>query len=212
MSHLGRWLSALVDGELDEAERDHVLNHLAGCGACRREANELRALKRRMTALGDTSAASTVLTRLLDLGQSEPQAAPSGWPARAACYPNVGRSRPGLGGWKVATGSAGAVFAAVGLAALLLGTPPGAPRPQISPAVEMYWLEHVHDMGQAPTRPGTAGPAGPAGPAPAAPAGSKPAAAKPSAAQPSGHKAPAVRRLPAAARSPARPAHRASAP
>ena len=46
MNHLGRWLTALVDGELDLQERDRVLNHLAGCQPCLREANAMRALKR----------------------------------------------------------------------------------------------------------------------------------------------------------------------
>ena len=49
MSHLGRWLSALVDGELDGVERDRVLNHVAGCDACRQEANAMRALKRHLS-------------------------------------------------------------------------------------------------------------------------------------------------------------------
>ena len=52
MTHLGRWLSALVDGELDDIERDRILNHLARCLPCRVEANELRALKRRVTEFG----------------------------------------------------------------------------------------------------------------------------------------------------------------
>ena len=56
MSHLGLWLSALVDGELDGIERDRVLNHVAGCDMCRTEANAMRALKRRLTALGETCA------------------------------------------------------------------------------------------------------------------------------------------------------------
>ncbi len=60
MTHLGRWLSAQVDGELDGIERDRVLNHLAGCDACREEAVALRVLKRRMVALGEAGADSAI--------------------------------------------------------------------------------------------------------------------------------------------------------
>ena len=49
MSHLGDRLSALVDGELDGAERDRAYAHLAGCEQCRNEAAELRALKRKLS-------------------------------------------------------------------------------------------------------------------------------------------------------------------
>jgi anti-sigma factor RsiW len=52
MSHLGDRISALVDGELSPAERDRAHAHLAGCAACRAEANQLRALKKRMRGLG----------------------------------------------------------------------------------------------------------------------------------------------------------------
>jgi len=52
VSHLGQRLSALIDGELSEAEQDRVLAHLAGCEPCRREASALRTLKRRMNSLG----------------------------------------------------------------------------------------------------------------------------------------------------------------
>ena len=45
MSHLGDRLSALVDGELDGAERDRAHAHLASCEQCRTEAAELRMLK-----------------------------------------------------------------------------------------------------------------------------------------------------------------------
>ena len=38
MSHLGDQLSALVDGELDGAERDRAHAHLASCEQCRAEA------------------------------------------------------------------------------------------------------------------------------------------------------------------------------
>jgi anti-sigma factor RsiW len=42
MSHLGDRLSALIDGELDGAERDRAYAHLASCEPCRTEAAELR--------------------------------------------------------------------------------------------------------------------------------------------------------------------------
>ena len=58
MSHLGERLSALIDGELSDAQRERVLAHLAGCEPCRGEAVALRALKRRMHALGDATAAT----------------------------------------------------------------------------------------------------------------------------------------------------------
>ncbi|WP_172804039.1 zf-HC2 domain-containing protein [Auraticoccus monumenti] len=38
-------LSALVDGALEHAERERLLTHLAGCPACRREADELRRVR-----------------------------------------------------------------------------------------------------------------------------------------------------------------------
>ena len=40
VSHLGRRLTALVDGELSPAERDRAHAHLARCAACRAEAKE----------------------------------------------------------------------------------------------------------------------------------------------------------------------------
>ena len=52
MSHLGHRLSALIDGELNDARRERVLAHLARCEDCRREAAALRLLKQRMHTLG----------------------------------------------------------------------------------------------------------------------------------------------------------------
>ena len=51
MTHLGDRLSALVDGELDGADRDRAYAHLAGCEQCRAEAAELRALKKKLRTL-----------------------------------------------------------------------------------------------------------------------------------------------------------------
>jgi hypothetical protein len=164
MSHLGRWLSALIDGELDGSERDRVLNHLARCQPCRQEANALRALKRRMTALGDNSADSAVTGRLIELARSD--ADPVGrarstwatpWPPPSASLPAWGRHQL-RSGWLMAAGSAGMALTAIGAVAFLLGGGPATPAPKVTPAVETYWLQHGYDTGQAPAAPpGSAG-------------------------------------------------------
>jgi anti-sigma factor RsiW len=68
MSHLGRRLSALIDEELGDAERDQVYAHLVGCDECRAEAAALRTLKRRVHGLGETPADGELTRRLIALG------------------------------------------------------------------------------------------------------------------------------------------------
>lgn len=163
MSHLGRWLSALVDEELDGAERDRVLNHLARCQPCRQEANALRALKRRMTALGDNAADSAIAGRLIELARSDSdlvgRAAYSPWAATWLASPPGG---PALGrhqirsSWMLAVGSAGVALTAIGAVAFMLGGPQPAPAPRITPAVEVFWQQHGYDTGQAPAGQGSA--------------------------------------------------------
>ena len=175
MSHLGRWLSAQVDGELDGIERDRVLNHLAGCEACRREANALRALKRRMTALGDSAADTAIAGRLIERAKLEPELAPdlpgaAQWRQSPPSVPDLRSrlsrprlsrsrlSRPRLSRpreawpvWRIATGGASAGLVAVGLLAFMLGGGQGAhPIPKVSPAVDSYWTQHSFDTGQKP--------------------------------------------------------------
>ena len=65
MSHLGDRLSALVDGELDGAERDRAHAHLASCDQCRAEAGELRALKQKLRGLTAGAPAEADMTRRL---------------------------------------------------------------------------------------------------------------------------------------------------
>jgi len=43
MSHLGRRLSALIDSELGDTERDQVHAHLVSCDECRAEVAALMA-------------------------------------------------------------------------------------------------------------------------------------------------------------------------
>ena len=61
--HLGERLSALIDGELSDAQRERVLAHLAKCDECRQEAAALRLLKRRMHGLGEAAAADALTWR-----------------------------------------------------------------------------------------------------------------------------------------------------
>lgn len=152
MTHLGRWLSAQVDGELDGVERDRVLNHLAGCDDCREEAVALRVLKRRMVALGDAGADSAIAGRLIERARSGQDlialtAGELDWPPDSRSMGLTAR-QPWLS-WRVATGSASTAIAAIGVLAFMLGgAPAGRPVPKVSPAVDAYWMQHNNDTGQ----------------------------------------------------------------
>ncbi len=94
MSHLGRRLTALIDGELGAAGRDRVHAHLAGCAACRAEAKELRELKKRMRGLPDLAAGDALTERLIAIaGPGGPVPLP-GRPAGAAAVTWRSASRP----------------------------------------------------------------------------------------------------------------------
>jgi len=173
VSHLGRWLSALVDGELDGEERDRVLNHIAGCGACRQETNAMRALKRRLTALGETSADSAIAGRLIELGRSD-QAVPASavhgsMPSRSSQLGLADRGpRQIRHSLRMAAGSAASALLAIGLCAFLLGnTDSQPPAPKVTPSVDSYLLQHTYDAGEAPAG------SGPVTGAAQAPAGSQ---------------------------------------
>jgi hypothetical protein len=83
MNHLGQRLSALIDDELGDTEREQVHAHLVDCSACRAEAATLRMLKRRMRDLSETPADSDLTKRLIALG--------------GLAEPVVPRSRPAAG-------------------------------------------------------------------------------------------------------------------
>jgi anti-sigma factor RsiW len=145
MNHLGHRLSALIDGELDDAERDRVLVHLARCEPCRGEAVALRTLKRRMNALGEAAADAALTRRLIGLAGVAGPGSP-GQPG-SSDRSGVARVRPPASArefkpaWYVAVGAAAAVVVGVGAAAFLAGGS-SQPGPEVTPAVDTYVLQH----------------------------------------------------------------------
>jgi anti-sigma factor RsiW len=137
VSHLGRRLTALTDGELTAAERDRVHAHLAGCAACRAEAKELRELKKRIRGLPDLAAGDALAARLIAIaGPGDPVPLP-GRPSRRR-------------GRYVALGLASCVVAGLGATAFGMGGDQPAPGPRITPPIQMYSVEHAITTGQIP--------------------------------------------------------------
>jgi anti-sigma factor RsiW len=165
MSHLGDRLSALVDGELDGAERDRAHAHLAGCERCRTEAAELRALKRKLRELMTGAPAEAAMTSRLiamtgpggplpprrRLLRVVPGRRPTADPARS------GSASSGPGAPRLARHRRylvlGAVSLVVGLGAAAFtvgGGGDASPGPRITPPVEMYSVEHAITTGEVP--------------------------------------------------------------
>ncbi len=171
MSHLGDRLSALVDGELDGAERDRVYAHLASCEPCRAEAAELRALKQKLRGLMTGAPAEAAMTRRLIAmtgpgGPMPPRhrrlrvipgrrAAAGGVPSR----PGARRPRSGRRRRYLMLGTVSLVVA-LGTAAFTAGGGgTAAPGPRITPPVEMYSVEHAITTGEVPYAPPSTQPA-----------------------------------------------------
>jgi len=165
MSHLGDRLSALVDGELDGAERDRTHAHLASCEQCRTEAAELRVLKQKLSTLMTGAPAEAAMTkRLIAMtGPGGPMPPRRGLlrvapgPRRAAA--RVSR-RPGARGSRSARRRRylmlGTVSLVVGLGTAAFSAGGGGeavPGPRITPPVEMYSVEHAITTGQVPFDP-----------------------------------------------------------
>ena len=170
MSHLGDRLSALVDGELDGAERDRVHAHLASCEQCRTEAAELRVLKQKLSTLMTGAPAEAAMTkRLIAMtGPGGPMPPRRGLlrvaPGLSAAA-RRGPMRPGARSLRSARRRRYAVLGTVslvvglGAAAFSAGGGDGAvPGPRITPPVEMYSVEHAITTGEVPFDPPAAQP------------------------------------------------------
>ena len=165
MSHLGDRLSALVDGELDGAERDRAHAHLASCEQCRTEAAELRVLKQKLSTLMTGAPAEAAMTkRLIAMtGPGGPMPARRGL-LRVAPGSRLATSRasrrPGARGPRSARRRRylmlGTVSLVVGLGTAAFSAGGGGeavPGPRITPPVEMYSVEHAITTGQLPFAP-----------------------------------------------------------
>jgi anti-sigma factor RsiW len=159
MSHLGDRLSALVDGELDGAERDRAHAHLASCQQCRTEAAELRALKQKLSMLVSGAPAEAAMTRRLIAMTGPGGPLPSRRRLlRLAPAPRAvarrGTLRPGSRGpVRRCYLVLGAVSLVVGLSTAAFtagGGGEAAPGPRITPPVEMYSVEHAIITGEVP--------------------------------------------------------------
>jgi hypothetical protein len=141
VSHLGHRLSALIDGELNHTQRERVLGHLTRCETCRQEAAALRALKQRMHALGEATANTALTDRLVALGARYPGQAGLGLSRRRRPVRSI----------------AVAALAVAGLglpaAAFLAGGGQQEPSPSVTPAVDMFMMQHEISTGNAAVGP-----------------------------------------------------------
>jgi anti-sigma factor RsiW len=169
MTHLGERLTALVDGELGHDERDRALVHLAACDQCRAEADALRALKRRLRAMGDALPAERLLTRLQAMGEPGDPLPPAvrplpgqgrGTSATRPCDNRprgtrpAGRTRRAAGrrmprGRYLVAGAATLAVLGIGSAAFAAGSDPRS-LPRVAPSVEQFAVEHALTSGDVP--------------------------------------------------------------
>ena len=181
MSHLGQRISALIDGELTDAERDRVLTHLAGCDECRQEAVALRALKQRMHSLGEAMVDAALTGRLMAMAAP---GAGSGWPGRAPWRPRSAFPATRL----LTAGLLASAMTGLGATAFFVGGEPQTSGPKVTPAVDTFLVQHAVVTGDMPVAPVSGrsirqcavrrrgGPAGPSGQSP--PAVARPAASR----------------------------------
>jgi putative zinc finger protein len=172
VSHLGERLTALVDGELEHDERDRAYAHLAGCAACRAEAEALRRLKSELRSLDEAVPSGDLLTRLRTLdgamgdtlggpdpgaAAGEPRTQPGGTRVSARRAPRPGRRAPAgtrptghrprrgpsaVRGRYLAMGAATLAVLGMGAASVAASAPPER-LPQVAPALERLAVEYV---------------------------------------------------------------------
>jgi hypothetical protein len=173
MSHLGQRISALIDGELSDTERDRVLTHIAGCDECRQEAVALRALKQRMHTLGEAMVDAALTGRLMAMAMP-PDGRP--WTARPPWRPRGAFPAARM----LTAGILASTVAGLGAAAFFAGGEPQAPGPKVTPAVDTFLVQHAIVTGDLPVTPASRTAGGSAAAVPAAGPSRAAASASPS--------------------------------
>lgn len=145
-THLGRALTAYVDGELDVARREEVQVHLAHCAQCRQDLAALRLVKgvlRRES--GPLPCPDDLAARVLAATtmRSQPALVPRAQPPRRRPVADRGPLR------RTAL-SAGALAIGAGTAFALAGPPPQAPVAPVDPASAGLVISHVTTANEVP--------------------------------------------------------------
>ncbi len=154
-SHLGAELAALVDGELNHADRERVLRHLSRCVGCRTEVEAQRRFKAQLLGLGTLppDPVPDLAARLLGLTPEPPGAGRRDRlrPPAARVPRRPGRTRP-RGRRRLPRTAVGGVVLAIGLGAVLaLG---GAHRPPtrtpVDPTSDTFLVDYANSSGELP--------------------------------------------------------------
>lgn len=157
MTHLLDRIAAFLDGELDHAERDRVMVHLATCAACRAEVAAHRALKSRLAEMAEPEPSAALLAALHRMSEpGEPLAAHSGPTRGATRPPTVGVSRrpptrddrPRRRARALASTALLAVGATLVTAFAVGG--PAADTPPLTPDFDSYMVEHARTSRDVP--------------------------------------------------------------
>jgi anti-sigma factor RsiW len=123
--HLGAAVSALVDGQLDEASADEAWAHVHNCPACRRLVERESWVKRQLSQMGGSEPSARLLGSLYELEPSDELV--DAW-AAVDEIERQGRGRRRVGLALVGAGSVGAaVFGLTALSGALLTGPAGTP-------------------------------------------------------------------------------------
>jgi anti-sigma factor RsiW len=141
-AHLGRALTAYVDGELDHARRGEVQVHLAHCASCRTELDGLRSYKsvvRQDFLAVPPDLSLRLLAATTTVGRPHVLPRPVA-PRRPVVHGRIRRTALSAG--LAALGIGGALVAA--------GPPPSGPLAPIDPTSAGLMIEHVSTVQELP--------------------------------------------------------------
>jgi anti-sigma factor (TIGR02949 family) len=144
----GRWIDALLDGELDSKNDAEVREHLEGCPACKQRYEAKRALSTNMRRLElGYTAPESLRSRIAAALEAE---AAAGAPAPAAQTSNVvplsGTARRRPGRWFVLAGWPVALAASAMLATVLLQQRAQVADDIVGAHVRSLLVDHLNDV------------------------------------------------------------------